>query len=558
MSKMMIKAVSISLFILMLLAAAPVSSAVTVREDPETDVPEMVKGTEWSQSMEINFNNLLDNMEFTKMFDEIGTQLKMLGMAEEFDVDLDIDGGMGLFMTSEVVDVGVDVSGEECNHLRTSAFFGSGLRIDLGVDVEIDIEGEKISVDGSGSAGYYLEFDAILDMWVTTDELALVKAEVKISPFLDADVSANVKGTFDNVNFDINVNGNIKTDNILAKAIIEFDDPFDYLDLPVEENEEWYVEGFLEGVASVSGKIEMELDVSGIPGEDDIHEKETIDLAEETEGSHEFEEYVELNFGSGETTSVPLSDGSTTQAIPIYNLDILELFEDDWDDDYYYDDDWDDEWYYETRDYEDDYDDDDDDDYYYDDDDDYYYDDDYYDDYFDPFDYLDMFGGSFLGDLENMGPDDLAMNQYYAPELGMFVKTEIGLTEEALDDLDDPKTKETLSVLRMDMEPATKEEVESFKDSRSPDYFSEEEKEPEENWIVLGLGLLVALIVVFFVLILLIKRKGKKKKQPSFEPTGSDEGAPQSQPEADPYLNERGTGRSPPERRMPPPPDDYY
>ena len=733
MRKVLVRFMSLALLIVFVLAALPTGNAVD--ENEKNAAPELVKGSKWSQSAEVDFSGFFDTIDIDGLVDEMVGELKSEGILDSLDVDFDINGGLGMFMTTEVVDVGIETNGEQCNHIRTSTYFGSG----LGVDLDAGFSGNGISADGSGSAGYYIEFDLIVDTWVTVDELALVKADMTLKPEFKAEVDAEANGKAMNMEFDIDVNGYVKTKDVVAKLTLDFDEPFDYLDLPIEENEEWTADGSFSGEASITGKIEMKMDVTGIPGQEDVHESETIDLAEESDGPHDFEEDISLSFESGASTATTLPDGSTTPVIPVSNVDLMDIFSDAFEADQYeeveimhfsvedgnngdrehgcffliragrgvdidpythsffvaekgyspkkldlnlrqYEDsppygpdlgsgdmngtyDWTEygKWWnngeyigfdmpmenmgidiadgnvyevmiknphgevifkdtfiysqqypYRSR---------SDDDYYtvyigpftdeYGDvisgidisfildditymsrtlsdgrarfelpvkkipdgtkitaekdyteitwnwgidnapfqgmfvGDDYYYDDDYYEEEsilsFLP----------FLEDLEDMNPEDFELKHYFAPELGVFVKSEMGMNEIALQNIDDPDAKKALSSLNMEMKPATEKEVESFKSSRSKDYFVKADDGPGTNWVLVGLGVLAAVVVLVFVLMIVMRRKGKQTRSPpsSDHRQGSDP-YQRPPPPQDHAMDSR-------RRRFPPPPDDY-
>jgi len=661
MRKVLMRFISLAFLFVFVLAAMPTGNA--VEEAENNAAPELVKGSKWSQSAEVDFSGFFDTLDIDGLVDEVVGELKSEGIVDKLDVDLDIDGGMGMFMTTEVIDVGVETNGEQCNHIRTSTYFGSG----MGVDLDAGFSGNGISVDGSGSAGYYVEFDLIVDTWVTVDELALVKVDMTLKPDFNLEVDAEAKGKAMNMGFNIDVNGYVKSKNVVAKLELDFDEPFDYLDLPIEDNEEWTAEGSFSGEASITGTIEMKMEVTGMPGEaEDIEEEEIIDLGKESEGPHEFEEYISLTFESGKSTTTTLPDESTTPVIPVSNVDLMDIFDMAYQDDHYdegvsimhftledgnnrdgergcffliragrgvdidpkrhaffvaekgyspkkldmnfreyrdsapygpepesgdlnssydwtYDSDlWNDGEYigfdmpmdnmgidpadgyvyevliknpygevifkdtfvysqqygYRSR---------SDDDYYYDDDDyddDYYYDDDMY------YEEESIFSAlPFLEDLEDFDPEDFEMKHYFAPELGVFVKSEMGMNEIALQNIDNPEAKKALSSLNMEMKPATEKEVESFKSSRSKDYFVKADDGPGTNWVLVGLGILAAVVVLVFVLMIVMRRKNRQRKSPPSGDHGHGFDPYQTPPPPEDHEMDS------PRRRFPPPPE---
>ncbi|MDP7264673.1 MAG: hypothetical protein QGH39_03845 [Candidatus Thermoplasmatota archaeon] len=331
MKKIMIKIASLSLLMILALSVLPMSNA---EEDNAVNenisVPVLEKGQKWSQSISVDLNDMIGDLDIDKIIDEAGAELKDSGILTSFDVDVDFNGGgIGLYMTSEVMDDNADVNGEKCYQVRNTLYFGSG----LGIEASANIAGSGISIKGSGSAEYYVEFDLVIDMWMTTDELAITRIDATLKPSLNAEAAASVKANIENMNFDIKGGASIKTENIVASATLDFDEPFDILELPIEENEKWTPEGDFTGTASVSGKIRARADITGIPEEDDIHEDETIDLAQESGGEEDFEDDMWLALKSGKKTTITLADGSTTPVIPI-----SPDFE-AWEDDFFYDDD---------------------------------------------------------------------------------------------------------------------------------------------------------------------------------------------------------------------------
>ena len=315
MKKIMIKIASLFLLVILAMSALPMSYAEdeVVAED-DIAVPVLEKGQKWSQSISMDLNDMIGELDIDKLVEEAGKELKASGVFNTFDVDVDLNGGgIGLYMTSEVMEDNADINGEECYRVRNTIYFGSG----LGIEASANIAGAGNSIKGSGSAEYYLEFDLVIDMWMTTDDLALSRIEATLKPSLTAEAAASVKASMDNINFDILGGASVKTENIVATASIDFDRPFDIFELPIEENEKWTPEGNFTGTASVSGKIRAKADVTGIPEEDDIHEDITIDLAEESGGEENFQEDIWLALKSGEKTTITLPDGTTTPVIPI-------------------------------------------------------------------------------------------------------------------------------------------------------------------------------------------------------------------------------------------------
>ncbi len=335
MKNIMIKIVSLSLLVILTLSALPISYAEddNVRENGNS-APVLEKGQKWSQSLSMDLNDLIADLDIDKILDEAGKELKASGDVQTFDVNVDFNGGgVGLYMTSEVLSDDADVNGEVCYQVRNTIYFGSG----LGVEASANIAGMGNSIKGSGSAEYYFEFDLVIDMWMTIDELALSRIDASLKPSFNAEAAASVRGSIENMNFDIKGGASIKTENIVATATLDFDEPFDIFELPIEENEEWTPEGSFTGTASVSGKIRAKADITGIPEEDDIHEDETIDLAEESGGPEDFDDEIWLALKSGKKTTITLADGTTTPVIPISpDFEALE--------EYYDDDDWDDDW----------------------------------------------------------------------------------------------------------------------------------------------------------------------------------------------------------------------
>jgi len=681
--------VSISLVALMTLAVLAGMGGV-LGEDVGSGsaAPQLDKGQKWSQSMEIDFGDIIDSFKLNENLDELGKELKKEGAIDTFDVNVDIDGGLGLAVTTEIVEVDADFNGRNCHKIRTSAYFGSG----LGIEASVLVAGQGNEVKANGNAEYYVEFDLVVDMWVTADELAIMQIDVTLKPEINAEVKADAAGKIENTNFDIDLNGYIRSKDIVGRLTIDFDEPFDYLNLPIEENEEWTARGSFTGTASITGKIEAKIDVTGIPGEDDIHEGETIDLAKESGGPEEFEEDVSLSFESGSKSSMALPDGSTTDVIPVSNVEITELLEDIFDDDDYYD--YDDYYYYDEpvqimkfsvedgpnendevgcffliraekgvdldpseytfwvaedgrspqklnfqfRDYSQDamkvpeggdrnatyrydssiksgrwpdmpaeedrerwndgeylgfdmpteelginiingnvyevlikdpnrdivyrdtfvykepygsrsYEDDDDDDYDY-----YYYEDDYY--YEEEEDAVSsVLGGvfedmEFLEEIADMGADDFQFKSYYSPEHGVFVKSDVGLTDTALTDISDPDAKKALSSLSVEMKPVTEEEVKDFKDSRDKDYFVPAKGAEERDWVLIGLGILAVVAIIIIVLVIVMRRKSSRPppsgEERDFGP--GDESDPYGVPPPDAHAD--GSGQ-----RFPPPPE---
>lgn len=769
--------ISITLIGLLLLGMLTCLTGAVGEPSQTASAPELEKGQKWSQSMEVDFGGIIDTLELDKNLNEMGKELKTQGFVDTFDIDMDIDGGLGLALTTEIVDVNTDFNGKTCHHIRNSAYFASG----LGADASVNVGGKDIQVKGSGGAEYYVELDIVADMWVTADELAIMRIDVTVRPEISAEVKADAAGTVKNVNFDIDVNGYVRSSDIVARVTIDFDEPFDYLDLPIEENEEWTAEGSFTGTASISGKIETRLDVTGIPDEDDIHEGETIDLAEESGGPEELDEDISVSFESGTKSTVKLPDGTSTEVIPVMNVEIMELIEeifggndDDYYDDYYYNDqeevnimkfslqdgfnsaenpdtvgcffliraeksvDIDPSEYtfwvsedgyspkkldFSFRDYTQDenmtplggdrnasyrYDDmirqgrwpdmpketsyerwtdgeyigfdmpedsmaidvisgnkyevimkdpnneivyrdvfiykgsntrggngDDSGDGYlikigpyvdgygdgipgvyvsftyegrtyveitksdgtayfedfpvetlpgdlgvssqYDDQmitvhyqdiegalygfDQYEYDNNYYyedddDDYYEEDMMTSILGGIFedmelFDELGEFSSEDFEFKTYFAPEHGVFVKSDVGITETALSGISDPNAKKTLTTLNMEMEPATESEVQSFKDSRDKDYFVPEKAGKEVNWLLIGLGILAVVVIIIVALVVILgKRSGKKSSK---GPAATGGSARTDDPYAMPLPPE------PPEdsqvHRFPPPPE---
>ena len=86
--------VSISLVALMTLAVLAGMGGV-LGEDVGSGsaAPQLDKGQKWSQSMEIDFGDIIDSFKLNENLDELGKELKKEGAIDTFDVNVDIDGG---------------------------------------------------------------------------------------------------------------------------------------------------------------------------------------------------------------------------------------------------------------------------------------------------------------------------------------------------------------------------------------------------------------------------------------------------------------------------------
>ncbi len=94
MKKIMIKIASLSLLMILALSVLPMSNA---EEDNAVNenisVPVLEKGQKWSQSISVDLNDMIGDLDIDKIIDEAGAELKDSGILTSFDVDVDFNGG---------------------------------------------------------------------------------------------------------------------------------------------------------------------------------------------------------------------------------------------------------------------------------------------------------------------------------------------------------------------------------------------------------------------------------------------------------------------------------
>jgi len=519
------------ILIISLFSLAPMASA---------EVPELNEGMVGCQSLDIDFTDIVDEKELNGMIDDLIKDYSLFFNGGSVDADVDFNGGgLGFYLMNEVVSAQANVNGADCYQTRWSAYFASGL--DVGADASVDIPAggamaSPTKVDADAKLDYYAEFDFTFDQWYTKDAMALAKMEMKFKPKFDGNVEANVNANVDNVKIDAKIKASAKTSGIVGTVTFDFDEPLDLLDLPVEENEEWEANISFTVTASIVGTIEANYDISGIPDLEDQKGTETIDLAVESGG--EVSEQISgevLRFRSGEGKQFEIADGTTTTVIPVYSVDLEEameeLFEDDYYDDYYD--------YYDTRaeSYEESSSSDNKDDY-----------------YEEEVEYglLSGLGDpmDFLGDLD---AEDFKMEFYFAPSEGMFVGSNVGMEETALKKFTQQAGMgDILNNVDMEMKPATKEEVNTFKTSRGADYYAisgtDDEGSEGVNWILVIAGIFLAIIVVVIILFILVRKRASSGEPEQDYQNMEDDPAGLSEDDGSGWDEDRDTfSDSPPE-----------
>jgi len=245
-----------------------------------------VVGTGWYFGETVNFDELQD---------EIDQGLQDLPPG--FTTDVNVAGGVGTYFGVEVVSDSADVNGYTCYQVDISGAVGVDFGLAASVDGTYSDQGMSIDVDASGSAIIVGEANLLISLFFTADtSRELVKAEAEFTADAEAEVSVDalvdmdlgglsgIEGFDTSQHFDVKADITAEAKGIRITGSILFDPPLDFFDFPIYEGDVWYVPESGTQVTttwSAQGTIDVTADITGIPNEPDVHERETINLATE-------------------------------------------------------------------------------------------------------------------------------------------------------------------------------------------------------------------------------------------------------------------------------------
>ena len=281
--------------IVLMLALAIIGAAflaLPANVSAEAQVPVWNIGDGWY------FGNTAD---FSEMQAEIDQELNSaITQYPGFDANVDVSGGIGLYMGVEVLSDSESVNDKTCYWVKLTGALGIDFSIDISVDGTTDQSygGMSIHLSVDGSADALVTGEATLDgnLYFTVDELAFVKGDITYTMNVDAQINANVDiqmsttGLEYNQNIDTTIVADISlnVNEVQITGSIECNPPIDVFDFPINEYESWYVpEEYTDVTTSLSGSGTIITDavITGLtgvyPGLTDVNEHQTVNIAEE-------------------------------------------------------------------------------------------------------------------------------------------------------------------------------------------------------------------------------------------------------------------------------------
>jgi len=237
--------------------------------------------------------------EYKAQIDEALQNLSNMG----FDVNYDISGGLGAYMGWEVVSNNTEVNGNTCYDIQLMGALAINFGLEGSVEGSMDLGtyGGTVTVDGSGSG--LLKFEAILDghLYLTVDEMAIAKLQLKITAegHFEANVDATAK--FSGQTMVIKADATADIEGVQIDFLLEFNPPLDVFQYGtgsgstkgIYEGKEWYVPAVSTDVSgSITAQGTISYDVNAeITGEVPVDESNTTNLANEI-GDNNFSETI--------------------------------------------------------------------------------------------------------------------------------------------------------------------------------------------------------------------------------------------------------------------------
>ncbi|MFO7618571.1 MAG: hypothetical protein R6W91_02800 [Thermoplasmata archaeon] len=200
-----------------------------------------------------------------------------------FDVNVDVNGGAGAYFGWEVVSNSADIGGNTCYDIALMGAVGIDLGIDASVKGSMSEYGTTISADGKGNA--VVKGEAVLDghLYLTVDELAVAKIQLKLTADAEAKVFADVTASYAGDAMKIKADATGSIDGVEFNLVLTFDPPIDLYDFPINQGDTWYVpaeDTLMTGTASAKGTVSYDVEAT-ITDEEPIDESETLNLATE-------------------------------------------------------------------------------------------------------------------------------------------------------------------------------------------------------------------------------------------------------------------------------------
>lgn len=240
--------------------------------------------------------------EYKAQIDEALQNLSDMG----FDVNYDISGGLGAYMGWEVVSNNADINGDKCYDIQLTGALAINFGLDGSVDGSMDLGtyGGTVTVDGSGSGS--LEFEAILDghLYLTVDEMAIAKLQLKITAEGHFEANVDATASAQGQTMKIKADATADIEGVQIDFLLTFDPPLDVFQYGtgsgstkgIYEGKTWYVPAVdtdVSGSITAQGTIsyDVQADVTGIPDQEPVDESETINLANEI-GDNNFSETI--------------------------------------------------------------------------------------------------------------------------------------------------------------------------------------------------------------------------------------------------------------------------
>lgn len=251
---------------------------------PGAQLPEWTIGDGWS------FGKVVDlEKEFKDEIDEGLAEIRNQG----FDANVDVAGGLGVYLGVEVIDDDKQVNGYECYDVKVTGGIGIDFSLDARVKGSMDIYGTSISIDGDGSA--YAVGEAILDghVYYTVDNLAIAKIDLTLTAELEAEAHIDATMTTNDVAQRVKLDASIDVVDVEITFQLSFDPPVDMFQFPVKVGDVWYVprtDTTVSGVLNAKGTVTTEV-TGSVPGEPPMDDKQIVNLATEI-GDNNFSEVV--------------------------------------------------------------------------------------------------------------------------------------------------------------------------------------------------------------------------------------------------------------------------
>jgi hypothetical protein len=235
--------------------------------------------------------------DFSEMQEKIDQELNSaIGEYPGFEANVDVAGGVGLYLGAEVVADDVSVNGYDCYHVQLTGALGVDFGLDATIQGSMTNEYMDINIDAEAHATATGEATLDGNFYFTVDEMAFAKADITFN--MDADIQAQITADIQmsasygeyNQDIDANIDGDISVvvNGAQVTGAIECDPPIDIFDFPIYEGDYWAVpDADTDVTASLTGAGTIAIDavitgISGIdPSAEDVDEHQTINLADE-------------------------------------------------------------------------------------------------------------------------------------------------------------------------------------------------------------------------------------------------------------------------------------